>query len=441
MNREGISMTNDQGTPSISEAMPLVRETRIDNGMRIVSLTPGEGPASETVSDVAVFQMRLMAGSALDGDLPGLGRFTTSMLSRGSAGKNLETIADELDSLGATLGFGCGRLTIDGTTKSLAADVDTILGYLADAFRKPDFPDDQIEIVRGQMLSGLRQAENSTRAMANRTMRELVYPEGHPFHTRASGTIESVTAIDRAALVRFHEQAFQPSGAIVAVAGGIDRDAAVALVEKHFGDWRGSPPEIEIPTVEPPAEQRREDGTLPGKTQADLAIGLPAIHRLHPDYYALSVANLIIGRFGLYGRLGESVRERQGMAYYAYSQLQSGKQLGLWIVNAGVAPDNIDRAIESIIAEVEGFNEGGPTEREFADSTGSILGSIPLGLETSGSQAATAGDIAFHDLGHDYLQRYRDIIRALTPEQITEAARTHLDMGRLTVAVVGPEVG
>ncbi len=431
-------MAQDEAAGEISEQMPVVRETRIDNGMRVVSLG---SVASVATSDVAVFQVRLMAGSALDDDAPGLGRFVTSMLSRGSAGKSLEAIAEELDSIGATLGIGCGRLTIDGTTKSLAADADTILGYLGAALRQPDFPEDQIEIVRAQMLSGLRRAEDSTRAVANRTMRELIYPEGHPFHNRASGTVESVSAINRDALVGFHEQAFQPADAIVAVAGGIDHDAAVALVEKHFGDWQGSPPAVDVQSVEPPAELRREDGTLPGKSQADLAMGLPSVNRGHPDYYALSIANLVIGRFGLYGRLGESVRERQGMAYYAYSQLQAGKQVGLWVVNAGVAAENIDRAIDSIIAEVEGFNEGGPTEREFTDATGSILGSMPLGLETSGSQAATAGDIVFHDLGHDYLQRYRDIIRSLTPEQVTEAARTHLDMGRLTVAVVGPEAG
>jgi len=338
-------------------------------------------------SDVAVFQVRLMTGTALDGELPGLGNFTTAMLSRGSAGKTLDQIAEELDGLGATLGFGAGRLTIDGTTKSLQADADTVLGYLASALRQPDFPEDQIEIVRAQMLSSLRQAENSTRAMANRAMREMIYPEGHPFHHRASGTPESIAAIDRDALVSFHATVFQPQDAIVAVAGGIGHDEAVALVEKHFGDWEGAPPPIAVPPVEPPAERRRQDGTLPGKTQADIAIGLPSIHRGHADYYALSVANLIIGRFGLYGRLGESVRERQGMAYYAYSQLQAGKQVGLWVVNAGVAPENVDRAIESIIAEVEGFNEGGPTESEFADATGSIASATP---EDEGPTAMSA---------------------------------------------------
>ncbi len=425
----------DETVSGISSQMPIVRETRTDNGMRVVSLDSTD----HTASEVAVFQLRIMAGSALDGGTPGLSQFATSMLSRGSAGRSLDQIAEKLDGLGATLGFGCGRLTIDGSTKSLHKDADTVVGYLAGSLRLPDFPDEQIEIVRAQMLSGLRQAETNTRTVANRTMREMIYAEGHPFHNRASGTQESIVAIDRPALAEFHQQVFQPGDAIVAVAGGIDHDQAVALVERHFGDWKGEPPAIDVPPVSAPGEQRREDRAIPGKSQADLAMGLPSIARNHPDYYALSVANLIIGRFGLYGRLGESVRERQGMAYYAYSQLQAGKQVGLWVANAGVAPENIDRAIESIIAEVRGFNEGGPTEREFADSTGSILGSIPLSLETSGSQASTAADIVFHDLGHDYLQRYRDIIRDLTPEQVTDAARRHLDMERLTVAVAGPE--
>jgi zinc protease len=425
----------DETSSGVSDQMPVVRETRLDNGIRVVSL---EG-ASATSSDVAVFQFRLLAGSALDDDKPGLGRFTTSMLSRGSAGKGLDTIAEELDSLGATLGFGCGRLTIDGTTKSLVADADTVLGYLTDALRRPDFPEDQIEIVRAQMLSALRRSNDSTRAVANRSMREMIYPEGHPFHIRASGTEPSIAAIDRDTLDAFHSRAFRPKGAIVAVAGGIDHDAAVELVGRHLADWQGAPPAINVPAVEAPSADRRSAETLPGKTQSDLAMGLPAINRSHSDYYALSVANLIIGRFGLYGRLGESVRERQGMAYYAYSQLQAGKQVGLWVVNAGIAPENVDRAIESIITEVDGFKSDGPTKREFADATGSILGSLPLSLETSASQASTAIDIVFNDLGHDYLQRYRDIIRALTPDQVTAAAREHLDMGRLTIAVAGPE--
>jgi zinc protease len=415
--------------------MPLVRETRVDNGMRVVSL---DWERTDN-NDVAVFQLRLMAGSALDGEFPGLGSFTTSMLSRGSAGRVLDEIAEELDELGATLGFGCGRLTIDGTTKSLREDADIVLGFLSAALRRPDFPEDQTQIVRAQMFSGLRQAENSTRAMANRTMRELIYPEGHPFHHRSSGTIESLEAIKRNTLIGFYERAFQPQDAIVAVAGGISHDDAVSLVGRHFGDWRGTPPAQEVPPVDPPDHLVRQDGDLPGKSQADIAMGLPSIERGHPDYYALSVANLILGRFGLYGRLGESVRERQGMAYYVYSQLQSGKELGLWVVNAGVAPENVDRAIDSIIAEIRGFNETGPTEREFTDAVGSVLGSLPLGLETSGSQASTAGDIVFQELGHDFLRRYHAIITALTPAQITAAARAHFDPERLTIAVVGPE--
>lgn len=420
---------------NISSEMPLVLETQLANGMRVVSLEGG----GESESDVAVVQIRLMTGSALDGDLPGLARFTSSMVTRGSGGRTLDDISIELDGLGASIGVGAGRLTTDASIKSLREDADRVLGILATALRHPDFPSDQAQTVRGQMLTGLRQAENNTRTKADRLMRETIYPQDHPLHSRPGGTEESLAAIDEAALRDFHTRTYLPGRAIVAVAGGLSHQEGVDLVARHFGDWTGAPPEIDVPPVEPPAETVRVEDSLPDKTQADVAMGLPAISRNHPDYYALSVANLILGRFGLYGRLGESVRERQGMAYYAFSRFEGGKFVGTWTANAGVDPKNVDRAIESVIEEIRKFQEEGPTEREFSDAIGSILGSLPLGLETSGSKAATAGDVIFYELGHDFLQRYRGIIRGLTPEQIRDAARRYIDPDRLVIAVVGPE--
>ena len=182
----------------------------------------------------------------------------------------------------------------------------------------------------------------------------------------------------------------------------------------------------------------RIDRELTGKVQADLALGTRAIVRSHPDYYTLSTANLILGRLGLMGRLGESVRERQGMAYYAYSALETGLAGGFWSARAGVNPANIERTIESILEELRGFLRDGPTAEEFSDAIGNLTGSLPLGLETGDSIARVVADMAFYDLGSDYLRRYRALIRALTPEQLTAAMRRHIDPEQLVVAVARP---
>jgi zinc protease len=239
-------------------------------------------------------------------------------------------------------------------------------------------------------------------------------------------------------LIAFRERAYRPSAAIVAVAGAMTHDEAVELVSRHFGTWAGATPPLVVEDVPRATESQRVTQELPGKSQADIAIGGVTIPRLSPDFHALNVANLILGRLGLMGRLGESVRERQGLAYYAFSGLEVGVGTGFWSARAGVNPDNIERAIETIIAELRAYLDGGPTPDELSDAIGNLTGSMPLGLETVGSIASIIADVGFFDLGLDYLQRYRATIKALTPEQLIETMRRYLDPDRLAIAVVRP---
>src|SRR5690606_32540727 len=155
---------------------------------------------------------------------------------------------------------------------------------------------------------------------------------------------------------------------------------AVELAARHFGEWTGETPALNVTDPPPLAATVREVRDLPGKSQADIAIGSLAVSRQSPDYDALHVANLILGRLGLMGRLGASVRERQGMAYYAYSTLEVGIGAGQWSARAGVNPANVDRAIETILEEVQGFLAEGPTEAEFSDAMGFLTGSLPIGM-------------------------------------------------------------
>lgn len=422
----------DDADLGLDTSMPRARESRLANGIRLLTL---DRPVRE--EEPVVVRLRIPVGSAHD-DVPGVARFATELLTRGSAGRTLDDLSEELDGLGASISAGAGRESTDIVATAMREDIDRVVALLADALLRPDFPADQLEIVRAQILSGLRQARNDTRARSDELLRAMLFPSGHPYRERVSGSEETVAAMTRDDLVRYHARALRPSLAVAAVAGGLAHDEAAALLERHLGSWTGATP---VATIEQPgplaADSRRDDG-IAGKSQSDLAIGAPTLPRAHPDYYALTVANHILGRLGLMGRLGESVRERQGMAYYAYSGLETGRGAGFWSARAGVNPANVERAIETIRAELRGYLDGGPTDREFADAIGNITGALPLGLETVGSVAGVLADIAFHDLGIDYLQRYRGIIRALTPGELVTTMRRWVDPERLAVAVVGP---
>jgi zinc protease len=175
-----------------------------------------------------------------------------------------------------------------------------------------------------------------------------------------------------------------------------------------------------------------------GKTQADIRIGLPTLDRTSPDYYALSFANHILGRMYFMGRFGEKVRDEQGLAYYAYSELHGSYGRGAWLMCAGVNPRNLDKALASIDAELKRFLADGPTVQEQADGVSSLLGSLPRQLETNEGAAAVMGEIELYNLGLDFLERYPDIVRSLSRQQVTDVARRWIDTERLVTAIAGP---
>jgi zinc protease len=227
------------------------------------------------------------------------------------------------------------------------------------------------------------------------------------------------------------------------VVGDVPLDQASAEAERVFGAWpsaRTEPVEGTLPASDPPAPEKREVA-MTGKTQADITIGLPTLDRSSPDYYALSFANHILGRIYFMGRFGEKVRDEQGLAYYAYSELNASYGRGGWIMRAGVNPTNLDKALDSIRHELERFLADGPTEVEQADGVASLLGSLPRQLETNEGAAAVISEIELYGLGLDYLERFPDIVRSLTREQVIETARRWIDPHHLVTAIAGPPRG
>jgi zinc protease len=176
---------------------------------------------------------------------------------------------------------------------------------------------------------------------------------------------------------------------------------------------------------------------LAGKTQSDVVVGVPGITRADPRYYATMMANLILGQIGLMGRLGERVRERQGMAYYAYSDLRAGLLPGPWWVRAGVNPRNEERAVDSILQEVRAFRETGPSEDEVQDAKDFLAGSLAVRLETHGGIAQMLADIELFDLGMDYVVRYPAIVRSIAHDAIRRALEL-FPLDAYSLAVAGP---
>jgi zinc protease len=152
------------------------------------------------------------------------------------------------------------------------------------------------------------------------------------------------------------------------------------------------------------------------------------------------MANTILGVFGMMGRLGKNVREKQGLAYYAFSRLQGGLGPAPWYVSTGVAPEKVEQAINSILHEIDRMQHEPIPEDELADSQAFRAGSLPVSLETNDGLAGVITDIEVYDLGLDYLQQLPDKFNAMTPESVQAAAQRYLSTEQIAVTVAGPGV-
>ncbi|HEV8632619.1 MAG TPA: pitrilysin family protein [Chloroflexota bacterium] len=421
--------------PAHSTQSPLEIERRpAENGLVML------GHRNEA-SQAVVLRAMLRTGGVHDPpDLAGAGRLTGAMLQRGTARHTFEQLNELTDANGISIAADVARQTTEVTVKCLAEDLDLGVEVLAEVLREPIFPADQLEKVRGELMTALREADQDTRSVADRTFRELAYPEDHPFRRRVSGYVETVPRVQVDHLVAHHRRTFRPDLTTVAVAGGARIEDAFDRIERAFDGWRagGAAPSVDVLPAPRPERARRREVELAGKSQADLVIGLPSVSRRDPDYYALDLGNLILGRLGLNGRIGANVREKQGLAYYSYSELEGGLGPGAWAARAGINPANVERAVEAILAEVGAIRDAPVRDDELADAQNYVTGVLPLALESNDGVARTLLSIELYDLGLDFLARYPGIIRALTKERIQAATRAHLSVDQYALAVARP---
>jgi Predicted Zn-dependent peptidases len=147
---------------------------------------------------------------------------------------------------------------------------------------------------------------------------------------------------------------------------------------------------------------------------------------------------MILGQIGIGGRLGERVREKQGLAYYCGSSLDADLGAGPWTAMAGVNPAHVERAIDAIVHEIRQFAAEGPTEQELADARDFMTGRLAIGLETNDSIASTLLGIERYQLGLDYIERYPTIIYSIDRDQVVEVTRRYLDTDDYVIATAGP---
>lgn len=410
-----------------------ITRAQLPNGILVLSRANFHSPS--------VFISGLLpAGALFDSDNQlGLADFTATALMRGSDQRDFQGIYETLESIGASLGIGCGAHSASFIGKALVEDLDTLLTLLAEVLLQPTFPAEQVERLRAQLLTALAVRDQNTDDLAALAFDRIVY-EDHPYSRPEDGFPETVGALKRADLVAFHRKHYGPRGMLIAVVGSVDPALAVEKVARALGEWQNpeqiSPPAL--PPLKPLTGAITQRVTIPGKSQADLVIGAPGPPRASADFLAAALGNSILGQFGMMGRIGEAVRQKAGLAYHVSSSLSGGPGPGPWDVVAGVDPENVNQAIDMILREIRRFVSESVSQEELDDSQASYVGRLPISLESNAGVAASLLHLERYGLGLDYYRRYADLVRSVTTEEVLEAARRYLHPDRLGIAVAGP---
>ena len=369
----------------------------------------------------------------------GLADFACSALTRGTVKRDMQKIFDALESVGAGFGYDSGTYTSSFSGRSLAEDLPLLLDILSETIQFPAFPTAQVERLRAQLLTGLSIRAQDTADMSDLVFNEILF-EGHPFARPEDGWPHTIQSITRKDLQEFHRRTFGPRGMVIAVVGAVEPKRAVDFVQRALGDWK-NPTQAErgeIPDQKPPRKMKRRVHKIAGKAQSDLVIGTIGPRRRDSDFMAASLGNSILGQFGMMGRIGEVVREKAGLAYYASSSLSAGTGPGIWSVSAGVGPANVQKAADLIISELKRFVQKGVSRQELSDNQNQYVGRLPLTLESNGGVAGALLNIERNGLGLDYYRQYADKVRAVKRQDVQAAAEKYIDPERLVIAVAGP---
>jgi zinc protease len=397
-----------------------------------------ENHATPTVS----VRGSLRAGSYFEPrDKPGLARITADMLERGTIRRSKLEIASQLEAVGAQMDFSADPFAVNIAARTLAKDLPAVLSSMAEMLREPSFPEDELEKLKQQAVAGIQEQQASTGFRAYERLTALIYEPSNPFYLHpGEKLIESINSITAEDVRNFYKERYGGRSLILTLVGDVNTGEVARQFEELFGDFTG-PSNVDINVIDPTpqAESRREVVVLKDKASVDILLGTAAsLRRLSEDFYPALLANKALGESTLSSRLGLEVRDREGLTYGINSRFRAPSlAAGPWYIGVSVNPNNVERAINSALKVMRDYVENGIEYEELENEKASATGAFKVGLATNGGLAQALWNSEFYSLGIDYIDRFPQIVQAITIEEVNAAIRKYFRPDHLTIVIAG----
>jgi zinc protease len=402
----------------------------LDNGLEVIFVEQHKTPQ---------VNLRLYVGgsdTALPADEQGIAEIMAGLLTRGTTTRTADEIAAEIESVGGQIS-GQSFSEFTGVFASgPATEAALIFDLLADVTLNPTFPAEELTLLRDQLLQAMRLEATNPNTQADRMFRKAIYP-GHPYSFYR--TLETVNAITVEDLQAFHATYYRPNNSLLVILGDLTRAEAEAQAERIFGDWTPGdlPDYLNYPTVARPETPRIYLIDRPGAEQSTLRLGNLALGPHSPERYALEVANTVLGGSGLASRLNKNLREAKGYTYGVFSGFTRRQDVGTFLVGGDVGVVNTGDAVKEILRELQAIRDTGVLTEELSQAQGMLIGQFTMGIADPASLAGELATRHLYGIPLAEIERYAEIIEAVTNSEVISAARTSIDLHAPVIVVVG----
>lgn len=372
-------------------------------------------------------------GNLNEGKQIWLADLTGDLFKEGTANRSAEQIAQASTLMGGEVGVGVGAdetmLSLD-VLSEYGADA---VALLAEMLTQPKLPESELPRIRQDYLRNLSVQITQPQAIAGAAFAELMYPE-HPYG-RSFPTEQQLGAYTIEDIRKYYDGNFGARRTHIYVAGKFDRAALEKSIRDHLGTWREGPAPLQLA---PPAGKPQTVKLIdrPGAPQSTVRIGLRVIDVTQPDFMPLSVANTLLGGV-LTSRITMNLREAKGWAYSPGSVLATNYHQATWIENADVKAASTGPAISEVFKEIEQLRSTPPSEPELTSIKNYRNGTFVMSNATRGGLISQLAFMNLQGLPSDWLTSFVERLYAVTPAQITQAAKDYLDPARMSVVVVG----
>lgn len=411
--------------------IPDVEKVTLDNGMKLYILEDNSLPVFNA-------SVRIDCGSYLDpADKVGLASICGTVMRTGGTEKYSGDELDEiLEGIGATVETSIDIDHGSAYVNCLSDYTDLGLEILAEVLRRPVFDGDKIELAKVDERTAISRRNDEVGQVARREFRKLIYGADSPYarHTEYA-TIDAITRDD---LMNYHQQWFHPENIRMAVWGDFDKDALLEKINQYFGDWPTG--NVEVPPLPEVSYDWRSKVYYidkPDAAQTYVRLGHIGGKVTDPDYTDRIVMNSILG-LGFGSRLMKNVRTKEGLAYSTGGLYISNYTYpGYFLCLASTNHENTVAATQEMIKQIESMQTDPPTREEMEYGKDGYLNSFVFKFDSKRKIINRMMEYEAYGLPEDFLQKEKEGVEQVTPEDVVQAAKDNLRPDQLIILAAG----